>query len=952
METFLKAVAYDLYDKFGGDLSHTAVIFPNKRAGLFFNRWLAERSERPVWTPVYLTVSDLFRRMSTLQVGDPIKLTCLLHRIFCEETGSTETLDSFYFWGEMLIADFDDLDKNMVEADRLFRNLADLKELTDDHSYLTKEQEEALRLFFKNFSIEHTTELKQSFSRLWSALGGIYHRFRQKLEAEGIAYEGQLYRKVVEQTTAEAFPFDRYVFVGFNVLNQVETRLFRLLQKSGKALFYWDYDEFYVNNQQHEAGEFLRRNLKEFPNALSDLQLFRNLSKEKVVDFIESPTENAQARYVPQWLSENLTPQENETAVVLCNEVMLQSVLHALPSEGVKSLNVTMGYPLAQTPVYSLLTALIDLYTTGYNTRTGRYYYRQVNALLKHPYVRRLSPHTDALEHDLASQNRFFPTPAELQRDEVLTRIFPTDGIHTVGDCCRSLLVATETLTGLFKESDTCLPDEQLQQEAVFRCYTQLNRFCKLVEDGDLDVTLPTLSRLLKRVLGTLSVPFHGEPAIGLQVMGVLETRCLDFKHLLMLSVNEGKLPKAEGDSSFIPYNLRRAFGMTTIEHKNAVYAYYFYRLMQRAERVTLVYNSSADGLNRGEMSRFMLQYLIEGSRHSAVRRYVLTAGQRLASPLAFTPRLLPDTSKLLRERFSGEKNILSPSALNTYLDCPQKFYLHYVCKLREPDEVSTEIKASDFGSIFHRSTELIYEKFCRHGNLIRKEDIEQLLDKKNRWKIEECVHLAFKEVFFRIKNKNEEAEYNGMQLLNRAVITTYVEQLLRRDSEHAPFTFVESERKINRPVTLSVGRETFTINLGGSIDRLDSKEGVVRIIDYKTGSHVQKSASVEALFDPTDNERAYHIFQTMLYCMLYSDETSATITPALFYIQKAASQEYSPIISIGKDLVTDFSAYKAEFTDRLHTLLTELFSPDNRFLPTSVEKHCQYCEFAKLCGR
>ena len=364
---FLKAVAEDLYHKVGGDLSRTAIVFPNKRAGLFFNEWLAGCSDKPVWAPAYLTISDLFRGLSPLQVADPIRLVCTLYTIFCQETGNDEeTLDNFYFWGEMLLSDFDDLDKNRVDADQLFQNLQDLHHLTDkDNSYLTDEQKKMLELFFKNFSISKETELKKQFIDLWNVLGKIYYRFNETLEADGLAYEGHLYRKVVEETDLTQLPYDHYVFVGFNVLNQVEHRLFTKLKTQGKALFFWDYDEQYLHQPRHEAGEFIRRNLKEFPNELTDSTLFNNLNKPKQVEYISASTENAQARYVSQWLTTNLTERENETAIVLCHEGLLQAVLHTLPDNQVKALNITMGYPLAGTPIHSLLNQLTELYTEG-----------------------------------------------------------------------------------------------------------------------------------------------------------------------------------------------------------------------------------------------------------------------------------------------------------------------------------------------------------------------------------------------------------------------------------------------------------------------------------------------------------------------------------------------------------------------------------------------------------
>ena len=363
METFLSIVAKDLYKRHGADLSRVAVIFPNKRAGLFFNEHLAEEANRPIWSPAYLSISELFQQLSAqrsenpLKLGDSIKLVCELYKIFREETKSEETLDDFYFWGELLISDFDDADKNLVDADKLFSNLQDLKNIMDDFDFLNEDQEAAIRQFFQNFSIEKRTALKEKFISLWDVLGNIYHRYKEELANQQIAYEGMLYRSVIEQLDASQMKYDTYVFVGFNVLNKVETKFFQLLRDAGKALFYWDYDEFYTNEKNHEAGEFIRRNLKEFPSALSGVT-FNKMIQPKKVRFVASSTENAQARFLPEWIRGNVTGKESESAVVLCNEALLLPVLHSIP-DSVQHVNITMGFPLAQTPVHSFITALL-----------------------------------------------------------------------------------------------------------------------------------------------------------------------------------------------------------------------------------------------------------------------------------------------------------------------------------------------------------------------------------------------------------------------------------------------------------------------------------------------------------------------------------------------------------------------------------------------------------------
>lgn len=959
MESFLKLVAADLYKHTEGNLAHTAVVFPNKRAGLFFNEYLAQESDSPIWSPAYVSISELFRSLSPWEVGDPVKLVCELYKIFRRETQSTETLDDFYFWGEMLISDFDDADKNKVDTDKLFSNLQDLRNIMDDYTFIDDEQEEAIRQFFQNFSIERRTALKERFISLWDVLGNIYKGFRESLASQNIAYEGMMYRHVIEHLDVDKLPYEKYVFVGFNVLNKVEHTLFTQLKDAGKAVFYWDYDEFYMKeNRQavtHEAGEFIRRNLRDFPSPLPD-ELFNNLSKPKEVHYIASSTENAQARYLPQWIRNNLTTPEKETAVVLCNEALLQPVLHSLPAE-VKHVNITMGFPLSQTPVYSFLIALLELHTHGFNFKSGRYTFQSVVTLLKHPYTRQLTGQAELLEKELTRNNRFYPLPGELGKDEFLTRLFtPLSGNLNL---CIRLSETLQQVAGIYQANTSGTEDtdafNQLYRESLFKAYTTINRFRTLIEKDELTVQSETFRRLLVKVLSATNIPFHGEPAIGMQVMGVLETRNLDFRHLVLLSVNEGQLPKSGGDSSFIPYNLRKAFGMTTIEHKIAVYAYYFYRLLQRAERITLMYNTSSDGLNRGEWSRFMLQFLIEWP-HPITRQF-LEVGQSPQGTSPITVEKTPDVMRRMQSLFdvrANPKAKFSPSALNYYLDCPLKFYYRYVAGLSAPDEVSAEIDSATFGSIFHYAAEHIYKDLTTHGKVINKEALETLL--RNEVKLQDYVDTAFKKLFFNVP-QNEKPEYNGIQLINSAVIARYLKQLLQNDLRYAPFTFIASEMEMDEPIDIQTPKGVIKSRIGGIIDRMDSKDGTLRIVDYKTGGDADTPPHVESLFIP-DKKRSNYVFQTFLYAaIMCRKQPTMKIAPALLYIHRAATETYSPVIQMGeprkpKEAVEDFSKYEKEYRERLQGLLEEIFNPEKSFTQTEIIEKCTYCDFKALCKR
>ena len=532
MKSFLTYVAQDIIQKYGNNLSDIAIVFPNKRASLFLNEQLARLVSHPLWSPTYITISDLFRQHTTLKVGDPIKLVCDLHKSFVECTGIEETLDHFYGWGQLLIADFDDVDKNMASARQLFANLSDIHEL-DDVSYLTEEQKKIIKKFFSNFSDDHNTELKKRFLQLWSHFYDIYTNFNQRLEAQNLAYEGALYRRVVEDESLE-FRHKKYLFVGFNMMQCVEQKLCSRLQKEGKAAFYWDFDKYYMKDG-NEAGYYIRQLMSAFGNELdylSDTELYDSFDSTKDITYISAPTDNIQARYIHSWLMQNERyKQGRSTAIVLADESLLPTVIHSLPEE-VESVNITLGYPLQQTPFYSLIQTLTDLQTLGYDKDRDCYRLRYVNYVLRHPYAQYISSAYAELMGELHDKKIFFPSRKWLcqKEDEGLEILFQemSSGENFNLSLVQYLL---DVLKNIGTQARTL--DDPLFQESLFRTYTLVNRLHELIQSGDLIVDIITLQHLLLQLMQTTTIPFHGEPAEGIQIMGVLETRNLDFDHII-----------------------------------------------------------------------------------------------------------------------------------------------------------------------------------------------------------------------------------------------------------------------------------------------------------------------------------------------------------------------------------------------------------------------------------
>ena len=947
-KTFLEYVAEDIIGKYGTDLSRIAVVFPNKRAALFLNEHLARIAGQPVWSPAYITISDLFRQHTDLKPADPIKLICDIHKSFTKCTGIDETLDHFYGWGQLLLADFDDIDKNMADADSIFCNLKDIHEL-DDISYLDDEQKEMLKRFFANFSDDIESELKKRFLSLWSHFGDIYHDYNRRLTEQGIGYEGAIYRKVASEETLH-LKYDKYLFVGFNLIQKVERVLFSRLMKEGKAKFYWDFDEYYMPTARAQQSASVPNNtasfaayLTDFPNELdnTDRDIYANMRRPKRIRFISSPTENAQARFASNWLLENGRYKAGrKTAVVMCDESILLPIMHSLPPEADK-VNITSGFPLAMTPVASLVMLLFDLYTLGLRNKGTAFNPHYLKKLMAHPYARHLQ---------------------EVHLKGVHSKGVHLSQVHQEGSAALLQHIAT-----LVKQVGIATKQEgdALTQESVFRMFTILNRLAALADSGDLLVDNTTLRRLVSQLVGAASIPFHGEPVVGVQIMGVLETRNIDFDNVLLLSCNEGNMPKGVNDSSFIPYSIRKAHGLTTIDNKVAIYSYYFHRLLQRAGDITIAYNNSTDNGHTGEMSRFMLQLLVESGQK--IDHYSLTAKNQ---PSPLMPKAIEKDEAAIGKL--EEMSKLSPSAINTYIRCKLAFYYQYIAHIKEPDSDPETIDNRMFGNIFHRAAYLIYKDITDHSPVIEKAHIQAYLS--NRKLLASVVDRAFEE--------EECKTNNGLQIINREVIIEYITKLLKIDQQLCPFSILamEEEAKVYTQLSFTIPSggalkggalvssaptKQYNLTIGGIIDRLDAVTDKqtgkrrIRVVDYKTGNKPSSAIkSIEEVFDPKNiaSKHSNYFLQAILYSLIVSrskewNAANDAVSPALLFIKQAATNDYDPTLCIDKHPISDVTVYEEEFLTKLKETVADMYSPDAAFTPTDDRKKCELCPYRMLCG-
>ncbi|MDR0294920.1 MAG: PD-(D/E)XK nuclease family protein [Prevotellaceae bacterium] len=971
MTSFLDIVAANLYAHYGNQLSSCSLIFPNRRSRLFFAQILSKLIDKPLWQPRYNTIEEIIVQFSGQQVSDSFALLLELYEVYSQNLQRQEPFDRFYFWGEVMLHDFDLIDKYRIKAEALFSNLKAQKELEDDFSFLNEDQIAHIRQFWNSFDPDSST-LQKEFLKIWEKLWPIYCQFREQLKSKGMAYEGMLYRKVAEIDLPDKLDCECFVFIGFNALNECEKALFNKLKHVGKVEFYWDYDNYYLNDEQQEAGLFLRRNVADFPSPLNSEQ-FSNFTTEKIIKVVAAPSDAVQAKLVPQLIKEMEAPADNRTAVVLADEQLLIPTLHALPAIA-SDINVTMGYPLRQTPVYALINLLLQVHHKAKAGSSGlRFYHRDVLAILYHPYIKAAAGKAaEILASEIVQKNKVYVTAHDFAGHSFLSAIF-TPAL-TYGELHQCLLCLLEQIA-LVPLADE---NKQMIHAYVLHCSRQLNKLKKALDESCVCLSLPVYTNMLYKLLANESIPFTGEPLSGLQVLGILETRNLDFEHLIMLSANEGIIPRSYNAPSFIPYNLRRGFGLPTIEQHEAVYAYYFYRLLQRAKKITLVYNTKTDESHSGEMSRYIMQLKTESEQQVQESSVSFHIGLHPANPIVVPKdeRVLEVLRKYLVEE--GEKvrgtgyevrgenskfkiqnlkfNFLTPSAINAYLACSLQFYFRYIERLKAPDEMTEDVDGILLGNLLHRTMESLYKlpKSPEGGvdnAVITTEWLRTLLN--NHELIKDSLDKALAHEYYHRDTLPAEADEDGKLVLLREVVSKYIYQIIRYDIEQTPFTLEGTELRFHHNFPFKCGDEIKHIRLGGIVDRLDRQGNRLLVVDYKTGRAKGEFKGVEALFGADAQQHNPAVLQIMLYSMLLKQQQpKLEITPKLYFMRKLYKDSNFMITDkSNKQSITDITPYMESYTAALSGILSELFNPQQAFEQTSDADSCAMCDYRKICN-
>lgn len=905
---FLSQIASAFYSIEGEKIKDYCFVFPNRRAGLFFQKYLGEVATKPLFSPSIITISDLFTRLAGIYTVDRLEALYKLYVLFAELSGSKESFDEFIYWGDVILADFDDVDKYLIDAEKLFANVKDLKDIESDYSFLSKRQLEAVQTFWSNFLPVGESEKKIKFRAVWEVLYPLYIRFKESLEASSMGYEGMVYRKIAEvfrkndESANQLFnnigDFRGVVFVGFNALNECEKVLMKALKNRGVADFYWDFDGELIQDVSNKASLFMRENIALFP---SKYNIDFSIEHDREIEVIGIPSAVGEAKMVSNIVAG--VGGGLNTAVVLPDESLLMPVLYSIP-EDVESVNVTMGYPLRAGSIVSLMESVMVL-------QKGSFYYKRVLPVLRHNYLKMIAGEEVKLLIDkIVKGNMVYIEQSEFDIHPLLQLIF-----RHCPDISEYLLEILEYLNNSAELT-------KIEKEFIYYFYTAISR----IRDLHIPMNTDTYCRVIHEFVNSTSIPFKGEPLAGLQIMGVLETRALDFDNVIICSMNDGTFPSKSPVSSFVPYNLRKGFGLPDYEFKDGVTAYHFYRLIYRAKKIYLLYDTRSDGLKNGEKSRFIHQ--LRYHYQVPLKEYVTTFNISSTKREAVVIEKNADLVRRIGELFcKGGERMLSASSINTYLDCPLKFYFQYVKGVEEEESVSEGVEADTFGSIFHKAMELLYNEF--KGKLVTKESLTLLM--KNGKKIEDAITDAFYQVL-RMK------EIKGHNLLIHKLITRYVLQTAKYDISKAPFEYVSSEQRQSYDFTFENGT---IVPLKGYIDRIDIKDGTKRIVDYKTGSGDLRFRTVQDLFDTTARQRNKIAMQMIMYALMLYDNKPIIIAPYL--LRELFKEDQSLEMIVDKELLDEFSV-------SLSNTLLKIFDSTSPFVQTLDTNMCSNCPFSVIC--
>jgi len=941
---FLEEVVEYTFKKYK-NLKNLNIIFPNRRAGLYFQKALSKKIEKPIFSPKIQTLEEFVQNHTDFKIAnDTTDNIILIHILFkiikkYQEDEAKVTFEKFYYWGQILLNDFDDIDQSLEDESKIFKSIKNQKEIEENFKFLDKENYDSIKSFWIKFFPKMTINQK-NFHNTWKILLKVYKDFKNELFNKGIGYKGLVYKDFSKNLNKRIFQNkdDEYLFVGFSMLSNAEKNIIKFFISEFSSMAFWDFDKYYFNDYKQEAGDSFREFKKDkilhstfpksFPNNFSTVN--------KKIKSISVSSQVGQAKILGSIL-EKIKNKENfdfdKVLILLPNENLLFPVLNSIP-KSISKINVTMGFPLSETPLYDLIQIILKVKkNVSVRDHQNCSYYKDILELISNPYVYQydISFSEKIVEKLNSKQLIYVPNSYFKEESELLNIILNSPGCLTT--------TILNVVKHFFNKIELF---GQLDKEYFIYFNDLLERLLKI----NLDFNSPDmLSKLLSQITKLIKIPFSGEPLNGLQIMGVLESRNLDFDHVFILSVNEGEFPKKNYNSSFIPFNIRKGFQLRTGDSIDKVYSYLFYRVMQRAKNITFIYNSKSDFGSSGEISRYVKQLELE-SKYS-INHFSSHNNIEVSSQNSISIKKSNDLINKLKLRFGG-KSYISPSAVKDYMSCSLKFYYNYIANIKEIRPFSDQIEKLEFGTLSHNALELLY------NDILKNKDVK-VIDKNDFFKIKNSVEgsiLSVTKKHFKLK-KRSQFLLEGQNVILFEIIKDYVSKIISYDEKNAPFKIVdlEGDKKLgyNKKLNLS---ENFSINISGFIDRIDEKDGVIRIIDYKTGGDTKKFKDVDSLFSDERRLRNDAVFQLFFYSLLFVENKGSDkpIIPGLNNIREINNKNFDYKLIIGNQKINDIREYLKSFEQLLISKLNEIYDEKLMFEQTKDIEICKYCSYRNIC--
>ncbi len=974
MKPFLKEVAEDLVHKFGEDLQHTAIIFNNKRPIAYLQNHLATVINKPFWSPSFYTIQEFFALATSLKTADAFTQFFTLfntyNNILLAEGETSIALAKFYPIARIILSDFAQIDNDLVDAEKLFSALEDLAEIDFKFDYLTPEQQDFLKGFWTSYSEGKQKQQQQKFINMWRRMPVLYKNYHLALKEKGLTTMANTYRQLAANNTNQlqfTTNFKKLIFVGFNALSKAEEVIFKRWQKEAIALFYFDTDTYYLEDKTQEAGLFLRKNLEKtgLINALGESKTLIK-AKVKTVNVYQAQGQTAQAKILHQTLQSNYpllkeTNNAGKIALILADESLLLPVLQTIPTQyndenGKQTaidLNVTMGYPLVASAIFGLADLWLTVQSQLNESENESVNFKTVTTFLSHPLAGIGEKTKTKILNKLIEEQLVNVPSKRLIGQKGLFELF----FNKLANAQQAIDTLLAILKYILEKQLALKTLKQKEADLFVAVIKELNKLHDALKEHlkaqdpnkAQNKDLAFVLSLIQKAIKGIAVPLTGEPLQGIQVMGLLESRSLDFEQVYILGANEGILPQNAIATSFIPDGIRRAYGLPVIENQDAISAYMFYRLLQRSKKIDFIYNAQTDQANTGEPSRFLRQLAYEsGYQFNYLQQQSSMYGIETENNLPVLIKKDAQIMGVLNKYLTGETR-LSATALTTYISCPLQFFYKYVAKIEEPKEVTENVAANYIGLMLHWVMESFYADLRKVSATVTKEEIK--LRRKN---INLLCKKAYAFVVFKDSNKN--INHNGMQKVVLAIVAAYANIILTHDETLTPFELIALEKRDQINYKFNFKGVEKTITLHGIIDRIDCKNGITRLIDYKTGNDDLSFTNLADVFDTDGKKQNKALIQTLFYTHVYEQANAIkNVEPNLYIMRKKLKEGTLFIQGTAKNKAAlegdALKTTKAAFIELVNAKLTELFDENIPFIPTTNPASFVYSPYTTLCG-